>query len=298
MSEPESKSNSDDEIIDDLVPDFDEPEAVTRFADRAGNRSPEKTKPKRAVSEGKFWQVCMGICFLPITGNDKAVLACLVEHGNKKTGRCFPSVKTIARKLSLDERTVKRSLANLRLTPYVKSQRRMRSSNLYSIQWDAIRGEFDAYKARNAKQPLEKIEVRSTTTSKSLETKGGCQKRPLKGGKNVPSGVTGTSPNQEKLIRRRTNRSSVTAAPVPGAADDASLFMPDIRTIENLGGIVARIERDWRKKKIPREQLRPAVEYLSEIFDYTNSDNFDPVGQQAIRVAGDIQCDLEERGEW
>ena len=48
-----------------------------------------------------------------LSGTDKRTAITLLDHFNKKTGRCDPSRDTLAVLLSVDERTVSRSIAKI-----------------------------------------------------------------------------------------------------------------------------------------------------------------------------------------
>src|SRR5262249_25672899 len=102
----------------------------------------------RPVPEGDMWKVFFGVGVLRLSGTDKAVLTCLIEHANSETGLCYPSETTIAAEIGRDLRAVERSIANLIRTPYLTRQRRKQTSSIYTIKFAPILKAFDDYKAR------------------------------------------------------------------------------------------------------------------------------------------------------
>jgi hypothetical protein len=89
----------------------------------------ENTPP----AKGHFWRTFAAVAILKISGSQKTVLGCLVDHANPKNGRCYPSEALIAAETGLPIRTVERAVADLLLTPYLSRKRRNQSSNIYSI---------------------------------------------------------------------------------------------------------------------------------------------------------------------
>src|ERR1700733_14922306 len=80
-----------------------------------------------------------------LSGTDKRVAATIIDHFNRKTGQCDPSIERIARLLGLSRRTVIRSNARVVKTGVLRKvlhgghlQR-----NSYEPVWSRFR-EFDA----------------------------------------------------------------------------------------------------------------------------------------------------------
>jgi hypothetical protein len=106
----------------------------------------ENTPP----AKGHFWRTFAAVAILKISGSQKTVLGCLVDHANPKNGLCYPSEALIAAETGLPIRTVERAVADLLLTPYLSRKRRNQSSNIYSINFDALLEAWDDYKGRGA----------------------------------------------------------------------------------------------------------------------------------------------------
>ena len=69
----------------------------------------------------EFWKAFAAVNLLPrsINGTMKAVLGCLIDHANPKSGRCVPSEGRIAAMIKRPLRTVERAVAELLRTPYL-----------------------------------------------------------------------------------------------------------------------------------------------------------------------------------
>jgi predicted transcriptional regulator len=100
----------------------------------------------KPVAEGDMWKVYAGIAVSPMSGTDKAVLAVLVDYADVE-GKAWPSESTIAARLNLNIRCVKRSIANLVRAGHVERKRRHCQSNVYSIAFATILKAWTASKA-------------------------------------------------------------------------------------------------------------------------------------------------------
>ena len=135
---------------------------------------------KKPVADGDMWRVYAGICALAkLSGTDKAALAILVDYADDK-GKAWPSEFTIADRLGIHVRRVGRSIAKLIRSPYVKRTRRMRTSNVYEIDFQAILSAWaDCKSDRTETSDQEAVRsdtnVRSDCTETSDQT---AQKRP------------------------------------------------------------------------------------------------------------------------
>jgi hypothetical protein len=141
--------------------------------------STDYVPPPRGVK----WRLFRAIGMLPIQSNDKAVLALIVDHANPTTGRADPGQLRIGRLLGLKIRTVKRSIARLRRTPYLSRTLRGLSSTAYHVNWSAILRHDRAY-----------------------ETNKRCQTCPLDGDRAVPLVVSDLSPKNEKGKRKEKTK--------------------------------------------------------------------------------------------
>ncbi|UWQ94827.1 helix-turn-helix domain-containing protein [Rhodobacteraceae bacterium M385] len=67
----------------------------------------------------------------------RLVLLALAHHRNKSTGKCYPSLETLAKLSNLDRRTVQRHLKSLRDNGVITIEERFHSnrqlSNLYGF---------------------------------------------------------------------------------------------------------------------------------------------------------------------
>jgi DNA-binding transcriptional MocR family regulator len=58
-----------------------------------------------------------------LTGTEKRVAATIIDHFNRKTGRCDPALGSIARLLGVSRRTVIRAVGSLVLKGYIRKTR-------------------------------------------------------------------------------------------------------------------------------------------------------------------------------
>lgn len=63
----------------------------------------------------------------------KLVLLCLADHHNSTSGRCDPSVSTIALETGLDRKTVMKSIETLSTSGLILSQKRTGTSNNFNL---------------------------------------------------------------------------------------------------------------------------------------------------------------------
>jgi predicted transcriptional regulator len=75
-----------------------------------------------------------------LTENDRRVAASLVEHFNRRTGRCDPSIGRIAKLLDIHPRTVKRSVKRLESAGIIRTHRHGGHSNCnsYAPDWSKL----------------------------------------------------------------------------------------------------------------------------------------------------------------
>lgn len=84
-----------------------------------------------------------------LSGSDKRVASAIIEHFNRKTGRCDPSIGRLAKLLGLPDKTIRRATAKLHgLGLIVKASHGGRSGTAaYAPQWDrfiAFKAEWEA----------------------------------------------------------------------------------------------------------------------------------------------------------
>ena len=92
------------------------------------------------------WKALLGVCAMPKwNGAMKGVMACLIECANYYTGKCCPSEAWMAQRLQCDPSTVKRAVARLAKTRFLKVHHRSQPSangewqaNGYVIGWSAL----------------------------------------------------------------------------------------------------------------------------------------------------------------
>ena len=116
---------------------FDHTGAVDVEALREYRDTP-RTQYEPPPADVEMWRMFRAIGVLRLNGSQKAVLTCLLDHANPRTGRCDPSQERIATLLGLHIRTVEKAIAALLRTPYLRRERRGQSSNAYRIQWEAV----------------------------------------------------------------------------------------------------------------------------------------------------------------
>lgn len=106
-----------------------------------------------------------------LSGADKAVAAAIVEHFNRTTGRCDPSLHRIARLLGLSERTVIRSTNRLAKAGLVLKARHQGhfSCNSYLPNWSYFRRRHNEWKQRFKLLKNDDMTDLSPTTSQSCQ---------------------------------------------------------------------------------------------------------------------------------
>lgn len=85
-----------------------------------------------------------------LSGNDKRVAAALIDHFNRKTGQCDPSLSTIAELLGVHPRTVMRSIGRLERAGFFRKVKHGGKfhRNSYEPMWLVYRQFDDAWKDR------------------------------------------------------------------------------------------------------------------------------------------------------
>ena len=85
---------------------------------------------------GPKWKAVLGLNRLQhLNGAEHAVMACLIDRANPRTGLCFPSEAYIAGWINRPERTVRRAISVLKRMRLARIIRRGPSSNRYVINW-------------------------------------------------------------------------------------------------------------------------------------------------------------------
>ncbi|MBR1285369.1 helix-turn-helix domain-containing protein [Bradyrhizobium sp. AUGA SZCCT0177] len=78
-----------------------------------------------------------------LTGTEKRVAATIIDHYNRKTGRCDPALSSIARLLGLSRRTIIRAVGSLALKGYIRKVRHggYFHRNSYEPVWSRFRSD-------------------------------------------------------------------------------------------------------------------------------------------------------------
>ena len=125
-----------------------DPVATELYVNHLRETRPESATAYRPPPAREKWKMFLAAGLLHMSGADKSVLVCLIDHANPRTGRCDPSEATIAAETNLPKRTVERSIGRLRMVGCLARQRRWRGSNTYQIDWAALSSVFHSYKRR------------------------------------------------------------------------------------------------------------------------------------------------------
>jgi predicted transcriptional regulator len=165
-----------------------------------------------------------------LTESDRRVAAVLIEHFNRRTGRCDPSIGRIAKLLSIHRRTVMRSIKHLESAGIIRTHRHggHSNSNQYAPDW----ARFEAI----VKDWQERFSGRTTATELSLSRGRECH---LDGDRAVTQ--TYPSKNLPKITcsvghPRKENRSIV---------DSQLRHPPTLRTIGSSNAMRSAAERRW-----------------------------------------------------
>ena len=81
------------------------------------------------------WLDCAAFKLKPV---DFKVAFVVMQYVNEKTGDCYPSVDTIARKCGMSERHVTRALKRLCDSGWLERTRRPNNSNVYAPLYNAL----------------------------------------------------------------------------------------------------------------------------------------------------------------
>jgi Helix-turn-helix domain len=110
--------------------------------DRGASKAPYAPCP----SPDAKWKGLQAVATMPgWNGSMKGVMGCLIAYANYYTGKCCPSEEWMAAKLECDPSTIKRAVASLEATPYLRVEHRSQASaksqwesNAYIIGWQAL----------------------------------------------------------------------------------------------------------------------------------------------------------------
>ena len=123
---------------------------IIRDGELADGRRPDP--PPENPPPGPKWQAKAGVHLLRLNGAESAILFCMIDHANGKTGLCYPSQPTLARVLNIPESTVRKAIASLNARGLVESLERFdargRTSNAYLIAWAPLFAAYSAYVTR------------------------------------------------------------------------------------------------------------------------------------------------------
>lgn len=245
--------------------------------------------------KGTFWRAFAAITVLPVNGTQKAVLGCLVDHANPKSGLCYPSEALIAAEIGRPLRAIERAVADLLKTRYVSRKRRTCSSNLYEINFDAILNEWDAYKARGTNHRHASNVVIQPVTQTVTEQPPKTERRPSKvAGQPVSSGgstPSKTAAKQEKIKVKEEKKKRT--SPHSGDGASASLY-PPAGEVGNLGDELARFERAFKRDPSKLHDLHSWHSWLEDQGVQVAFDLSDRNAQRAKRLAEEVYYFLDE----
>jgi predicted transcriptional regulator len=137
-----------------------------------------------------------------LSGTEKRVAGAIIDHFNRKTGRCDPSLDRIARLLGVNRRTVIRAVDHLQKLGIVRKDRHggHLNRNSYEPIWVRFR-EIEA-----------EWNVRFRASSnRSKLSPSRCRPRHLDGGHSVPQ----TCKNRNNLLKETCSGGSTSADVVP-----------------------------------------------------------------------------------
>ena len=86
------------------------------------------------------WVALAHAWIISVASRDKLVLLALADHANDEDFTCFPSIRHLALKTNMSQRTVLRAIESLETQGYIKRTRRKRGaiiqmSNLYELTY-------------------------------------------------------------------------------------------------------------------------------------------------------------------
>lgn len=97
------------------------------------------------------WLDCAAFKLKPV---DFKVAFVVMQYVNEKTGECYPSEKTIARKCGLSERHVRRALKRLCTTGWLERTRRPNTSSIYTPLNNGLNRILDDMIVTNERPPV------------------------------------------------------------------------------------------------------------------------------------------------
>jgi predicted transcriptional regulator len=165
-----------------------------------------------------------------LTENDRRVAAALIEHFNRKTGRCDPSIGRIAKLLSIHRRTVMRALKRLECAGIIHTHRHggYSNRNQYAPNWVKLEAVVKVWQ--------EMFTGRAAATDRSPTWGRECH---LDG----DGAATQTYPNKnlpnETCSRSRPRKENRTAV------DSQLRHQPTLRTIGSSDAMRSAAERRW-----------------------------------------------------
>jgi len=184
-----------------------------------------------------------------LSGADKAVAGAIVDHFNRTTGRCDPSLDRIARLLDLSERTVIRATNRLAEAGFILKSRHGGhfNCNSYAPNWFYLRRLDSEWKQRfKSSKQGEKPDL----------SPAGCQTCQVKDDSSVIQTISNNQSNKTYNKRDADNRDAVVAE------DDRDPGRPKV-----IGAVAAAAtsaaERRWNtdlfKRYAPRSELYGAM---------------------------------------
>ncbi|QQO15198.1 helix-turn-helix domain-containing protein [Bradyrhizobium diazoefficiens] len=199
-----------------------------------------------------------------LSGAEKRVAGALLDHFNRRTGQCDPSLNTLADLIGMSRRTVMRAVARLeRLSLFRKVRHGGKfHRNSYEPIWPSFREAEDRW---NARRKFRKQKSASLYVSPSA----GQTRHP--GGDGHGHQTYSSNPSYKTLAAKRPEGSAARAAPVTGLATklprkEFEAF--NSRTLTTSSANVARTAAERRWSDNLRCELSTKVAVYGAIVDF------------------------------
>ncbi|WP_128929080.1 helix-turn-helix domain-containing protein [Bradyrhizobium guangxiense] len=239
-----------------------------------------------------------------LSGAEKRVAGALIDHFNRRTGQCDPSLNTLADLIGMSRRTVMRAVARLeRLSLFRKVRHGGKfHRNSYEPIWSSFREAEDRWNARRKfrKQKLASLNV-SPSTGQTRHAEGDGH------------GHQTCSSNSlyKTLAAKRPEESAVRAAPVKGLAAKLprkQFEASNSRVPTTSSANVARIAAERRWSDNLRCELSTKIAVYGAIVDFIDEPLRSAATEAELNCRGaglrlvlqrycDATAKMEDRGE-
>lgn len=156
-------------------------------------------------------------------GNDRLVLLAIADRAGDDGYDSWPSVKSLARKTKLHERTVQRCLRNLEALGELESDKANGpyGTNLYAVRMDSL--VLNPTSRPNRKKPPRQLVTGGKLPPGDSGAVGGMASAPPPGGVSAVGEVASAPPNTSTTpLTTSTSRSSTAASPRISPAEEPS----------------------------------------------------------------------------